>query len=145
MRRGILTLFLIAFLAFTAISQSVERITPTDVLEAKAHPQCSGGSLTADQRVMPENSAEDIKIASYMRQFRAYRDNGQHSPNMMIHINNDQIKSDARIRDVTPAYFQIEPTNCKNCSATYCFQYSQITEIVYDANKNLHIVVKVEK
>lgn len=121
-------------------SQTVQRITATDVAEAKAHPQCSGGNLTVDSRATPERSNEDIKIASYMRRFRAYRDNTQHSPNMMIHINDDQFKSDARIRDVTPSYFHIETTGGENKS--YCFIYSQITQVNYDGNENLHISVK---
>lgn len=140
MKKMLVVVILTSF-ASVARSQSVPRITKTDVDEARAHPECSGGKLSVDNNLMPEANSEDIRVASYIRQFRAYRDNTQHSPNMMIHINDDSIKADGRIRDVTPSYFHIE-TKESNGNKSYCFIYGQITQVNYDSNRNLHISVR---
>src|SRR5882757_4377995 len=97
-------ILMIICISISVNSQRVQRVTSTDVLEAKAHPQCSNGQLAIDEKFMPETTNDDVKVATYMRQFRAYRDNTNHSPNMLIHFKDDSFRSDARIRDVTPSY-----------------------------------------
>jgi hypothetical protein len=140
--KKILIVVSLTLLATIARSQKVERITPDDVKEAEAHPQCAGGKLKADNTAMPESSSDDIRIASYMRQFREYRakGNNQQKKTIMIHINGEQTKSDAFIRDVTPSYFHIETTGPGN-NTYYCFIYTQITQVNYDDNRTLHISV----
>jgi len=137
--KSILAILTFILFSFTAKSQGVERITATDVAEANTHPRCSGANLVADRRPMPENSGEDIKIASFMRQFRAYRDQGQRTT---IHnINDGQTKYELLIKEVTPGYFHIHSPSEKS-GTSYCLLYNQITEVVYEANGNLHIYIK---
>lgn len=143
MKKALFTLALIP-LSFVVNSQPVPRVTATDVTKAKTHPGCSKGALTENSNPMPENSSQEKRLADYMRQFRSYRDNTDHSPIMVIHINRESVKSEARVREVTPSYFHIETIRSAKGNSSYCFDYAHITQVKYDGGATLHVYIKLK-
>src|SRR4051812_25834273 len=95
--------FLFVCALLSTAGAETPRITPTDVLEAQAHTGCAGPTPVADSKPMPETTPDERLIAQRMTTFRGYRDKPPSTPNVIL-----SGSGQGRIREVMPAYFQIE-------------------------------------